>query len=150
LLHREHHLEQLPRPKGGREPLASDDSRVGRRAFTARRPRQLREDPLGPPRPVRVQPPRVGGGLHAPERLMPASSSHTDIPVKVKLRPDTGLYNGKLGIWLFLASEVMLFGALFSAFIFQRTLSPEWPPPGTPKLSVGLAMVNTFVLITSS
>src|SRR5690606_32547080 len=50
----------------------------------------------------------------------------------------------------FLASEVMLFGALFSAFIFQRTLSPEWPPPGTPKLSVGLAMVNTFVLITSS
>ena len=29
-------------------------------------------------------------------------------------RPDTGLNNGKLGIWLFLASEVMLFGALFA------------------------------------
>ena len=35
-------------------------------------------------------------------------------------RPDTGLYNAKLGIWLFLASEVMLFGGLFSAYIFLR------------------------------
>ena len=44
-----------------------------------------------------------------------------DIPFNVKERPDTGLYNGKLGIWLFLASEVMLFGGLFSAYIFLRT-----------------------------
>ena len=36
-----------------------------------------------------------------------------EIPYTVHARPDTGLYNGKLGIWLFLASEVMLFGALF-------------------------------------
>ena len=37
-----------------------------------------------------------------------------NIPYTVEERPDTGLTNGKLGIWLFLASEVMLFGALFS------------------------------------
>ena len=37
------------------------------------------------------------------------------IPYEVTARPDTGLYNAKLGIWLFLASEVMLFGGLFSA-----------------------------------
>ena len=37
------------------------------------------------------------------------------IPYTVEERPDTGLANGKLGIWLFLASEVMLFGALFSS-----------------------------------
>ena len=37
------------------------------------------------------------------------------IPYNVEARPDTGLYNAKLGVWLFLASEVMLFGALFSS-----------------------------------
>ena len=36
-----------------------------------------------------------------------------EIPYTVAERPDTGLNNGKIGIWLFLASEVMLFGALF-------------------------------------
>ena len=46
-----------------------------------------------------------------------------------KPRPDTGLYNAKLGIWLFLASEVMLFGGLFSAYILLRVGAPagEWP-----------------------
>jgi len=33
-----------------------------------------------------------------------------EIPYTVDPRPETGLYNAKLGIWLFLASEVMLFG----------------------------------------
>ena len=33
-----------------------------------------------------------------------------EIPYTVTARPDTGLYNAKIGIWLFLASEVMLFG----------------------------------------
>ena len=37
-----------------------------------------------------------------------------EIPYTTEMRPDTGLTNPKLGIWLFLASEVMLFGALFS------------------------------------
>jgi len=32
-----------------------------------------------------------------------------EIPYTVEARPDTGLYNAKMGIWLFLASEVMLF-----------------------------------------
>ena len=43
-----------------------------------------------------------------------------EIPYYDKERPDTGLYNGKAGIWLFLASEVMLFGALFSAYVLLR------------------------------
>ena len=44
-----------------------------------------------------------------------------DIPYTTEARPDTGLYNAKLGIWLFLASEVMLFGALFSSYVLLRT-----------------------------
>jgi cytochrome c oxidase subunit 3 len=43
-----------------------------------------------------------------------------EIPYTISARPDTGLWNGKLGIWLFLASEVMLFGALFTAYLFVR------------------------------
>ena len=49
------------------------------------------------------------------------------IPYTVEARPDTGLYNAKLGVWLFLASEVMLFGALFSSYILFRVSSHNWP-----------------------
>ena len=70
-----------------------------------------------------------------------------NIPYTVEERPDTGLANGKLGIWLFLASEVMLFGALFSTYIILRTGSVEWPHG---ELNVALGAINTIILITSS
>ena len=84
--------------------------------------------------------------------------SDTAIPYMVKPHPVTGLPNGKLGIWLFLASEVMLFGALFSSYVLLRTGAAHWPPiePGEPAqlssqiLNVPLATLNTAVLITSS
>ncbi|MBI4063590.1 MAG: heme-copper oxidase subunit III [Elusimicrobia bacterium] len=63
--------------------------------------------------------------------------------------PVTGIPNGKLGIWLFLASEVMLFSTLFTTYIILRVAAPEWPR-GWEVLNVPLAMTNTFVLITSS
>ena len=72
-----------------------------------------------------------------------------DIPYTVKPRADTGLYNGKLGMWLFLASEVMLFGSLFSAYGLLRISAAEWPR-GADVLNVPLATLNTVVLITSS
>jgi heme/copper-type cytochrome/quinol oxidase subunit 3 len=70
-----------------------------------------------------------------------------NIPYTVEERPDTGLTNGKLGIWLFLASEVMLFGALFSTYIILRTGAPEWPHG---ELDILLGAINTVILITSS
>jgi len=70
-----------------------------------------------------------------------------DIPYVYETRPDTGLTNGKLGVWLFLASEVMLFGALFSTYIILRAGSVTWPQG---ELSVWLGMANTFILIGSS
>ena len=72
-----------------------------------------------------------------------------DIPYTVAPRPDTGLYNAKIGIWLFLASEVMLFGALFSTYILLRVGAPEgsWPYGW---LNIPLGTLNTLVLITSS
>ena len=63
--------------------------------------------------------------------------------------PVTGLTNNKLGIWLFLASEVMLFGALFSSYILLRVGVDSWPK-GTEELNVPLATLNTVLLITSS
>lgn len=72
-----------------------------------------------------------------------------EIPYTVKPREDTGLYNAKLGIWLFLASEVMLFGALFSSYILLRIGAGEgtWPH-GLMNIPIGT--FNTTVLITSS
>ena len=79
-----------------------------------------------------------------------------EIPYTYKPRPDTGLYNAKVGIWLFLASEIMLFGALFSAYILLRVSAPVgfWPdvalawPRGL--LNIPIGTFNTAVLITSS
>jgi len=71
------------------------------------------------------------------------------IPYTVETRPDTGLYNAKLGVWLFLASEVMLFGALFSTYILLRVSAVEWPH-GSKILNVPIGTFNTMVLITSS
>jgi len=81
-----------------------------------------------------------------------------DIPYTVSVRPDTGVYNAKLGIWLFIASEVMLFGGLFSAYVFLRTGAPVWPGMmggemyvrASDILSVPMATLNTMVLIASS
>jgi cytochrome c oxidase subunit III len=72
-----------------------------------------------------------------------------EIPYTVKAREDTGLYNAKVGIWLFLASEVMLFGALFSSYILLRVGSgPGTWPHGL--LNIPIGTFNTAVLITSS
>lgn len=87
---------------------------------------------------------------HATAVGHPGTTHHElEIPYNVHPRPDTGLYNAKLGIWLFLASEVMLFGALFSSYILLRTSAPVWPR-GWTFLNVGLATTNTFILILSS
>ena len=72
-----------------------------------------------------------------------------EIPYVVDERPDTGLNNVKLGIWLFLASEVMLFGGLFSTYILLRINAVEWPF-GADILSVPIGTFNTLVLISSS
>ena len=72
-----------------------------------------------------------------------------EIPYTVTPREDTGLYNAKVGIWLFLASEVMLFGALFSSYILLRVGSaPGTWPHGL--LNIPIGTLNTVVLITSS
>jgi heme/copper-type cytochrome/quinol oxidase subunit 3 len=71
-----------------------------------------------------------------------------EIPYIVTPRKDTGLFNSKIAIWLFLASEVMLFGGFFSAYVFLR-LGADYPWPERT-LPVLPGLINTFVLIFSS
>ena len=76
-----------------------------------------------------------------------------EIPYITTPRKDTGLINSKIAIWLFLASEVMLFGGLFSAYVYLRMGAGEagtgypWPERTLPILP---GLINTFVLIASS
>ncbi len=72
------------------------------------------------------------------------------IPYIDKPHPLTRMTNAKLGTWLFLASEVMLFGGLFSAYVLLRIGDATWPTHHESGLNVPLATVNTMVLITSS
>jgi cytochrome c oxidase subunit III len=67
------------------------------------------------------------------------------IPFTVERRPDTGVNNVQLGVWLFLASEAMLFAGLFSAYF---TLRAGAIAPWTPfRNHLALASVNTVVLM---
>src|SRR5437588_8277370 len=55
-----------------------------------------------------------------------------------------------LGMFLFIASEVMLFGSFFTAYFFVRVVNgTAWPPPQF-HIPVFVAGVNTAILVTSS
>ncbi|MFZ5468895.1 MAG: cytochrome c oxidase subunit 3 family protein [Myxococcota bacterium] len=56
----------------------------------------------------------------------------------------------RLGMWLFLASEVLLFAGLFTGYATYRYLYPQTFEAGAGHLDVTLGTVNTLVLITSS
>lgn len=61
-----------------------------------------------------------------------------------------GVYTVKLGMWVFLLSEVMFFTALIGAYVILRFANPEhFAEPGEV-LSIELTAFNTFVLICSS
>ncbi len=61
----------------------------------------------------------------------------------------TGIPNGKLGMWVFLASEVMFFTGLISAYVVLRMSHPHWPG-SEGHLSVPIGTMNTLILICSS
>ncbi|ERH04710.1 MAG: heme/copper-type cytochrome/quinol oxidase, subunit 1 [Halorubrum sp. J07HR59] len=70
-------------------------------------------------------------------------------PMKFAERwPFKGIEKTKLGMWFFIASDIMVFGAIISAGIFIRVNAGwmSWHP--LPKASFGL--LNTFVILTSS
>src|ERR1700676_4148425 len=55
-----------------------------------------------------------------------------------------------LGMWVFLATEILFFGGLFAAYLVYRTWYPEAFIAASPQLIVWAGPTNTAVLITSS
>ena len=58
--------------------------------------------------------------------------------------------SSKLGIWLFLLTEVLFFGGLFCAYAIYRAWNPDMFHNAHKVLDVKLGALNTIVLITSS
>lgn len=69
--------------------------------------------------------------------------------VRAQQEPFYGLTPGKVGIWWFLASEIMVFGGLLASFIAFRLGNPEWGETAR-HLNLTIATVNTVILLTSS
>ncbi|MBI4211735.1 MAG: cytochrome c oxidase subunit 3 family protein [Deltaproteobacteria bacterium] len=63
---------------------------------------------------------------------------------------DQAYQASKLGIWLFLVTEVLLFGGLFVAYIMYRAMYPEMFHEASKLLSRPMGAINTIVLICSS
>jgi cytochrome c oxidase subunit 3 len=75
-----------------------------------------------------------------------AEHHHGPPPANQSSRVDAQL----LGMLLFIISEVMVFGAFFTAYFFIRVVGgAEWPASGT-ELPVAIAGVNTAILLSSS
>src|SRR3954453_21490111 len=59
--------------------------------------------------------------------------------------------NGKLGMWLFLGTEIMFFTAFIGTYIVMRMGSLGWPTDvNVTHINVNYGAFNTFVLIVSS
>src|SRR5436189_926651 len=72
---------------------------------------------------------------------------HGPPPANRSSRVETQL----LGMLLFIISEVMVFGAFFTAYFFIRVVQgDDWFPFDGNKLPVGVAGVNTAILVSSS
>ncbi|MGH9914951.1 MAG: cytochrome c oxidase subunit 3, partial [Pyrinomonadaceae bacterium] len=55
-----------------------------------------------------------------------------------------------LGMWIFLMTELLLFGGLFAVYVVYRTAYPDAFAFGSSKLEWPLAAANTIILIVSS
>ena len=71
-------------------------------------------------------------------------------PFSVPARREPVLPNGVLGMLLFVATEIMFFSGLISAFVIGKSNAVGgWPPPGQPRLPVEETALNTGALLAS-
>ncbi len=92
---------------------------------------------------------------HAPDRgrRPPAPPARHDGNGDGEPRPGfegPSISNARLGMLMLLGGETMFFGGLVIAFLQLRLGAPVWPPPGQPRLPIGLTAVNTVILLASS
>jgi cytochrome c oxidase subunit 3 len=90
------------------------------------------------------RPRHAEGGAASPAQAHPRFlAHHFDTP-------EQQYQSGKLGMWMFLATEILLFGGLFCAYSIYRAHHPEIFVYGHQFLDKKLGAVNTLVLIASS
>ena len=65
---------------------------------------------------------------------------------------NTGVSNNKLGIWLFIASEALFFGAFIATYFLYRGRDAQFMKGPTPSdvLNIPFTSVTTFMLLMSS
>lgn len=78
---------------------------------------------------------------------MNMDATHTDHGAHMIHRDDEG---SRMGMWLFLFTEVILFGGLFAVYAVYRFLHPEDFHAASAQLNLTFGAVNTVVLLTSS
>ncbi len=69
--------------------------------------------------------------------------------MRAEARTIPGIVPGKVGVWWFLASEIMLFGGLIASYVVFRLGSGGWHAEAA-HLSVTIGAINTLILLTSS
>jgi len=67
---------------------------------------------------------------------------------RTRYQPAPLVQNGVVAMLIFIATEIMFFAGLVSAFIVVKT-GAMWPPPGQPRLPVEATAFNTLILLGS-
>src|SRR5262249_6143206 len=60
-----------------------------------------------------------------------------------------GTYSKKIGMWLFLLSDSLTFGALLFAYTYGRVSTPDWPTPFHSQSIVNATIMTAFLLTSS-
>jgi heme/copper-type cytochrome/quinol oxidase subunit 3 len=66
-----------------------------------------------------------------------------------RYRPEAIVPDGIAAMLIFVATEIMFFAGLISAFVIVKAGSLAWPPPGQPRLPVEATAFNSLVLLAS-
>ena len=64
--------------------------------------------------------------------------------------PEQQRETASIGMWIFLITEVMMFGGLFTAFTVYRLSAPQAFDEGSKEMAIVLGAINTAILILSS
>ena len=64
--------------------------------------------------------------------------------------PEQQRETASIGMWIFLASEIMMFGGLFMAYTVYRLSHPQGFITGSAGMDIVLGSINTALLLTSS
>ena len=85
---------------------------------------------------------------------MGAHADHHHVSILPNQYPEDAHYGratmGRIGMWIFLLSDMFSFSGLLLAYGILRGGSERWIPEGAPELGIGFTAILTFILICSS